>query len=143
MKAKKAAPAASGRSRHRRSVVRSVSPLAAFGVTLALVLGGTGVANASNGGTSYSDMPTAKRKPLSSATPRESRSSWRPPRIPPAESQQLQPGTGSERPVPGGPERVAAGSRRRRLHPGRHRHPISSAERDIANTGALAPAPTT
>ena len=50
MKAKKAAPAASGRSRHRRSVVRSVSPLAAFGVTLALVLGGTGVANASNGG---------------------------------------------------------------------------------------------
>ena len=50
MNAKKAAPAAPRRSRHRLSTGRSLSPLAAVGVTLAVVLGGTGVANASNGG---------------------------------------------------------------------------------------------
>jgi hypothetical protein len=50
MKVKNAAMAALRWSRHGLHAVRSLSPLAAFGLTAALVLGGAGIASAANGG---------------------------------------------------------------------------------------------
>jgi hypothetical protein len=50
MNVKQAAGAALRGSRHGLRAVRSLSPLAAFGLTAALVLGGAGVASAANGG---------------------------------------------------------------------------------------------
>jgi hypothetical protein len=50
MNIKQSAAAALRGGRHCLRAVRSLSPLAAFGLTAALVLGGTGVASAANGG---------------------------------------------------------------------------------------------
>lgn len=50
MNVKQAARAVLNGSRHCLRAVRSLSPLAAFGLTAALVLGGAGVASAANGG---------------------------------------------------------------------------------------------
>lgn len=50
MNIKQSATAAARGTRHGLRAVRSLSPLAAFGLTAAVVLGGAGVASASNGG---------------------------------------------------------------------------------------------
>jgi hypothetical protein len=50
MNVKQAARATPKWARHSLRAVRSLSPLAAFGLTAAVVLGGAGVASASNGG---------------------------------------------------------------------------------------------
>ena len=138
MKAKKAAPAAPRHSHHRLSAVRSLSPLAAVGVTVALVLGGTGVAKASNGGTSYSGIPTAKRRPHSlsntKGTPLKLDA--------PANSAPLK--VSNSNLVSGLNAQYLSGQSASQLATGGDGFtpagtdtPISSSERDIANTGTL------
>ena len=139
MKAKKAAPAAPGRSRRRLSAVRSLSPLAAFGVTLALVLGGTGVANASNGGnftlghanseTSTASLSNTKGTPLKLDAPANSA----PLKV---SNSNLVPGLNAQYLGGQSASQLAAGGDG--FTPAGADTPVSSAEKDIASTGALA-----
>ena len=138
MKVKKAAPAAPGRSRHRLSLARSLSPLAAFGVTLALVLAGTGVANASNGGnfilghanseTSTAQLSNAKGTPLKLEAPANSA----PLKV---SNSNLVPGLNAQYLGGQSASQLSAGGDG--FTPAGTDTPVSSAERDIANTGAL------
>jgi hypothetical protein len=139
MKAKKASSAAPGHSRRRLSAVRSLSPLAAFGVTLALVLGGTGVANASNGGnfmlghangeTSTASLSNTKGTPLKLDAPADSA----PLKV---SNSNLVPGLNAQYLGGQSASQLAAGGDG--FTPAGADTPVSSAEKDIASTGALA-----